>query len=105
MISFRERYVSFETGVSAKEFLQKVQNTECVEKWLWIVHDKNCTDEHFHIYVEIKNNLKITEVAGLFGIDKVCVNKVRENVSIAEIVGYMTAKYSVEDLHSNFYGV
>ncbi len=103
MITLKANYISLKTGLNVEGILYSVQNTTGVKKWLWIFHDKDDgIDGHYHIYVEMEEDISVRQFANMFGICSISVDEVSRNMSTTKIISYLTAKYSVEDIHSNF---
>lgn len=67
------------------ETIKEVCSRSCVEKWLYIVHDKEETRPHYHVYLKFteNNTQKSKYIAAWFGVQENFLCKIRGRFSDA----------------------
>ena len=95
------------------EFVSKIDGINAIEKYAWIIHNKDVKEdgtpvaEHIHLYLRLKNAYDSKYVAEWFGVPEQCLEKIKGRFKDA--LKYMTHKnapnkyqYSDDKVMSNF---
>lgn len=104
----RVRFFSLVTYLSESEFLPILQDTTRIRNYIYIYHDKDKSEPHYHICLNTFNPHTITAVCKWFKISE--VNTFSEEIHSSNIFGYLTHSlpndkdkyhYSESELRSN----
>ena len=87
-----------------------IKSRSTIKKWAYILHDKDDTAEHYHIYLNFGNSgVDTKQVAEWFGLQESCVSKIKGRG--VDILMYLTHsndsqqnkhQYSPDEVVSNF---